>query len=121
MENKLYALQRASRKYKWYVVIDCGETQKGGFASIGSFDYFTKDGRTYRWHSEIFMPPDYLTGMQEIKTIEKNVTCIDDNQIYNRFEGFDDGINSGYITIQNILSHIEINKTLEEIKELYKV
>ena len=122
MINKIFAVKRLTnfkeKEYKWWSVIDCGETQVGGF-TVGNFwnNHFKKDGRTYRYYAELFMPPNDLVEWQEIKTLDKTITVVVDTQ-GNSFEGWQDKENAGLEVLQKFAKLLEINLTLDEVKNL---
>lgn len=108
----------AVKKYgdKWWAVIDCGETKQGGMTYAGFWmNHFKKDGRTYRWYAELFMPPK-LIEWQEIKVLEKYLTVVDESG--NAFEGWEDKEDGAFIPLQNFAKLLGKNLTIEEIKNL---
>lgn len=115
--NTVHAVKRITRNNKWWAAINCGPVKTGGMTT-GSFDFFSRNGISYKWYSEIFNPSDNLVDLQEIKTIEKTVCLITDG-LSNPFEGFDDGVDQSYITIQNILNKVGINMSIDEIKNIF--
>lgn len=124
MENKIFAIKRLvdfrKKEYKWWSVIDCGETKVGGM-TVGNFwhNHFKKDGRTYRYYAELFMPPVDLVEWKEIKIIDKLVTVIDNDNIGgNIFEGWEDKEDEGLRILQNFAKLLDKNLSIDEIKDL---
>jgi hypothetical protein len=121
MENKVYAVKKLvnfrKQEYQWWSVIDCGETKENGM-TVGNFfnSHFQKDGRTYRYFDEIFMPPSTLEEWQEIKIMQKKVTIIVEDGM--KFENFDDKEDIGLETLFNFSKLIGKELTIEEIKKL---
>ena len=115
MENKIFAVKR--NNYKWWAAIDCGTTQKGGMAVDNYWlTHFEKEGKTYRWYAEIFMPPSDLQEWSEIKVIDKSITIIADDGIL--FDGWEDRENAAYETLQKFAKLLGKNLTINEIKML---
>lgn len=121
MENKVYAVKRLinykQNEYKWWSVIDCGETKIGGM-TVGNFwnNHFKKDGRTYRYYDELFMPPDDLVEWEEIKIITKTVTMVNSNG--DIFKGWEDKENQGLEILLKFAKLLGKNLTIHEVKEL---
>lgn len=121
MENKIFAVKRLTnfreKEYKWWSVIDCGETKVGGM-TVGNFwtNHFKKDGRTYRYYAELFMPPTDLEEWQEIKTIDKMVTVVDAKG--NAFEGWEDKEDGGLEVLVKFAKLLGKNLTIDEVKVL---
>ena len=114
MENKIFAVKKRD---KFWAAIDCGETKTGGM-TYGTFwsNHFKKDGRTYRWYAELFMPPVDLVEWQEIKTLDKMVTVVDANG--NAFEDWEDKVDGCFYPLQNFAKLLGKNLTIEEVKSL---
>ena len=114
MENKIFAVKK---EYKWWSVIDCGETKVGGM-TVGNFwnNHFKKDGRTYRYYAELFMPPADLMEWQEIRTIDKMVTVVDANG--NVFEGWEDKEDGGLEVLIKFAKLFGKSLTIDEVKVL---
>lgn len=116
MKNKVYAVKKQG---KFWAVIDCGKTKEGGMTYGGFWNtHFEKDGKTYRWYTELFMPPHGLVEWQEIKTLEKMVTVV--NADGNAFEGWEDKEDLAFITLQKFAKLIGKNLSIDEIKNLIK-
>lgn len=117
MENKIFAVKKDG---KWWSVIDCGKTKIGGF-TIGNFwsNHFAKDGNTFRYYNELFMPPTNLIEWQEIKTITKNVTVID--AVGNAFEGWEDKEDGGLELLVKFSRLIGKDLSIDEVKKLINV
>lgn len=113
-ENKIFAVKKQD---KFWAVIDCGETKEGGM-TYGNFwsNHFKKDGRTYRWYAELFIPPTNLVEWQEIKTLDKMVTVV--NEDGNVFEGWEDKEDGGLEVLVKFAKLLGKNLTLEEVKSL---
>lgn len=114
MENKVFAVKKNG---KFWSVIDCGETKTGGM-TYGTFwqNHFKKDGRTYRWYAELFMPPVDLVEWQQIKTLDKTLTVVDSEG--NAFEGWQEKENGCFYPLQAFAKLLGKNLTIDEIKKL---
>ena len=121
MVNKTFAVKRlvnfSEKEYKWWCVIDCGETREGGM-TVGNFftNHFSKDGRTYRYYAELFQPPNDLIEWQEIKTVDKTVTIIDDNG--SSFNGFEDRVDEGLEILVKFSKLIGKSLSIDEVKSI---
>lgn len=121
MKNKIFAVKRLvsfrEKEYKWWSVIDCGETKEGGM-TVGNFwnNHFKKDGRTYRYYAELFMPPIDLVEWQEISTIDKMVTVVDVNG--NAFEGWVDKEDGGLEALVKFAKLLGKDLTIDDVKKL---
>jgi uncharacterized protein (DUF2225 family) len=121
MENKVYAIKKLvnfrKKEYQWWAVIDCGETKENGM-TIGNFfnSHFAKDGRTFRYYSEIFMPSEDLKEWQEINVLTKNITVVVDKGM--EFKDFDDKEDSGLEALVNFSKLIGKELTIQEVKNL---
>lgn len=122
MENKIFAVKKLinyrQNEYRWWSVIDCGQTKEGRM-TVGNFwnNHFKKDGKTYRYYSEIFNPPHNLTEWQEIKIVDKTVTMVVDDH-GNSFSGWEDKENSGLEILQKFAKILGKDLTLLEVKNL---
>ena len=115
MENKVFAVKKQG---KFWSAIDCGETKTGGM-TYGTFwnNHFKKDGRTYRWYAELFMPPSDLVEWHEIKTLDKMFTVVVEKE-GNAFDGWEDKEDGCFVPLQNFAKLLGKNLTTQEVKEL---
>lgn len=111
-QNKQYAVLRRG---EWWSVVDCGPTKTGGMSIDIWSNHIKKDGRTYRYISKLFMPPDNLVEWQEIETLQKMLTVVESPG--NVLEGWEDKEDEGYAVFSRFSALIGHPMTVQEVKQ----